>query len=157
MLNENFEFRSDNRRAGMGWGGATLAGLLAAWSLLLIASCATVTEPSITLPPTAPVHSDYPYFVTTTGSANQKENIIRSMKAAGFTVESEPQEKFYTLEVVLGQVRNTNDCGSLRNVIYKVTQMGARIMVIKGRGWTGNCKPGIYDDMSKLLASRARS
>ncbi len=156
MFNENREFRSDHRKSGMSWAGAACLGLLAAWSILLLSSCSTVREPSITLPPTAPIHSDYPYFVTTAGSANQKENIIRSMKAAGFTVEAEPQEKFYTLEVVLGQVRDTQSCGSLRNVVYKVTQMGARIMVIKGRGWTGNCTPGIYDAMSKILASRAR-
>ncbi|MCH2185576.1 hypothetical protein MK280_06860 [Myxococcota bacterium] len=156
MLNENLKFRSGCRQTGMGWGAGTLIALWAASSLLLTSSCATVTEPSITLPPTAPMHSDYPYFVTTAGSANQKENIIRSMKAAGLTVEAEPREKFYTLEVTLGQVRSTNECGSLRNVIYRVTQMGARIMVIKGRGWTGNCTPGIYDEMSKILASRAR-
>ena len=156
MTKRNSYLESECVEASRKKGEAIFLGVISALSLLLISSCATVTEPSVTSPPTVPMHSDYPYFVTSAGSANQKENIVRSMKAAGLTVQAEPQGNFYTLEVVLGGVRDTNSCGSMRNVIYKVTQMGARIMVIKARGWTGSCTPGIYDEMSKILASNAR-
>ena len=107
------------------------------------------------MPPAAPMQADYGYFLSTAASKEQRKNIIRAGEAEGLRFETQPEGNFYTLEVLLGRIHNQNDCGTFRNVIYRVSQSGARVLVLKARGWTGQCDPGVYDGLSKLLASYA--
>ena len=59
----------------------------------------------------------------------------------------------YTLIAKVGSKRGSSEpCGTTNNVVYDLRSGSGRVLVIKGRGRTGTCKPNIFDDMSQKLA-----
>ena len=58
----------------------------------------------------------------------------------------------YTLDVRVGRSRYRTSCGSVRNVVYILSNASGRLMIIKGRGLTGSCSPNVFDDLSQKLA-----
>src|SRR5262245_18586690 len=88
-------------------------------------------------------------YVTTTA---QRETVLAALKLAGFSIASDLREAPLTLSVRLERTRATRECGSVRNVVYKLQHAGALIAHIRGRGWTGSCTPNILLDMSAELA-----
>jgi hypothetical protein len=129
--------------------GRLRAGRAAAFLLAGALACTSIVPPRTRVlgpidPSSAPL-----LYVTTTA---ERENVVADLKLAGFSVTSDAREASAVLVVRLGGVRATRDCGSLRNVVYEVRQVGVRVAVIKGRGWLGSCSPSILRDMNAALA-----
>jgi hypothetical protein len=88
-------------------------------------------------------------FVT---ANDQGPRVEQSLRDAGLSVV-EPADATYLLRVDVGNSRGTQACGSTKNVRYILSKGRTRILVLKGRGRTGQCSPNIFDDMSRLLES----
>ncbi len=125
--------------------------LTLAVSLGFSLACATVVAPTVTMAPVARIDKSDRIFVV---APQQREAIMRSLKAAGLRPTDKP-EGGYLLEVRVGNSRGSRDCGTVNNVVYILKSSGTRIMIIKGRGETGACSPSIFDQMSRKMASFA--
>jgi hypothetical protein len=117
--------------------------------LVLASACTSVVPPRArVLAPLDPGLGRVLYVTTT----DARENVLADLKQAGFQVASDARETPLVLVVKLGNVRSRRKCGSLRNVVYELRQVGVLVAVIKGRGWTGACDPSILRDMNAVLA-----
>ena len=121
--------------------------------LLLVAACACANVVAPQLKVLAPLDPslDRVLYVTSSGA---REDIVASLKQAGFTIAADARETSIVLDVKLGSVRSRSDrCGTLRNVSYGLRQGGVLIAMIRGRGWTGaSCTPNLYTEMNLALA-----
>lgn len=126
-------------------------GLIAVCLALLLpaVACSSIVPPQTQV--LAPVDPSIPrlLYVTTNG---QREALLSALQASGFSITSDARETTLVLVVRFGGVRTNRPCGTLRNVIYDLRQRGARIAVIKARGWTGSCSPNILREMGAELA-----
>lgn len=84
-------------------------------------------------------------------SNRQRDRVERSLQDAGFEIVS--TNTSYFLEVAIGAPRWPYSCGTNNNVRYTLMRGGNRMLVMKGRGNTGDCEPNILDGMSRDLAS----
>ena len=124
---------------------ALLPVLLAAAAL----ACTAIAPPQTRVLGPIDPSSEPLLYVTTTA---ERENVVADLKLAGFSVATDAHEASAVLVVKLGRVRARQPCGSLRNVVYEVRQVGVRVALIKGRGWLGSCSPSILRDMNAELA-----
>ena len=136
---------------------------------LLLAACQGPVAPRVSQPRLLPLQSDPTLFVS---SDEGRVWIERTLEDAGLRT-ADPRRANYLLVVEVGVVKAQSSCGQLRNVRYGLVPLppsapeelpklgvddaavrsGQRdILELKGRGWTGSCRPNIFQDMSSLLA-----
>ena len=124
-----------------------VAGLLVLL-LAFLAACTTTVPAVVTYGPAVPM--DEAPLVRV--SANEQlPRIEQSLRDAGLMVASRGADANYDLLVKVGGNRASKPCGPTTNIVYDLTIGGARVLVIKGRGFTGTCQPNIFDDMSRML------
>ena len=125
-----------------------LAGVLAL--PLLLMACSSLVPATVTQAPTVILSKEQTMLLS---AGRQRPRIAQSLRDAGVTVVAETSNANYSLHVDVGRHRSNRSCGAMNNVRYMLLQAGVRLIVIKGRGWTGSCSPNIFDDMSRTLAS----
>ncbi len=86
---------------------------------------------------------------------HNRAKIVESLAKAGLTSVDRRTDGGYVLDVRQGSSRASGACGNVRNDSYTVSGDGGVIMVMKGRGWTGECARNIFDSMSAALAKLA--
>ncbi len=120
---------------------------------LLSTSCATEVPATITRHSPVPLAAKNGIVLM---ASRQRDLIQRSLESAGLKVSDEWTGENYTLTVKLGSSRSSSDCGTVQNVVYKLAGAGQRrsLIVIKGRGATGDCETNIFNDMSRKLATQ---
>jgi hypothetical protein len=116
---------------------------------LAVAACSSVVPPEMRVfapidPQISPV-----LYVATNG---EREEVIAALKQAGFSIASDLRETPLVLDVRLGSRRSSQECGSVRNVVYDLRHAGVRVAFIRGRGRTGSCQPNMLTQMSAELA-----
>ena len=124
------------------------SGTLALPLLLGAAACTTPVPPSTRVLGLLDPQLERLLYVTTNA---ERETVIADLEFAGFRTTSQTHTTPLVLVVKLGNVRRTQPCGSLRNVLYQLHQGGFLVAVIRGRGWTGSCDPGILREMNAEL------
>ena len=131
---------------------AHLLGLAVAvvLQLVLLSSCTTPLPATVTRAPVSPLKSNPKIFVR---AAAQRERIVESLRNAGLEAMNSSSGPDYTLEVRVGRSRRSTPCGGISTVAFVLSHEGRYVLVIKGRGLTGSCRPNIFDDMSHKLSS----
>lgn len=123
--------------------------------LILLVAIGSLTACSTTVPPTITrmrhfvLRADSPVFLI---ANRQRERVVRSLLEAGFELSSKLDSDTYSLVVEIGRARWGSSCGVGANVAYILSSYGQNVLVIKGRGKTGDCTPNMLDDMSFRLA-----
>jgi len=125
-------------------------GFILVAALALQLACNAFVPATVTRRAGFPLDRESPVFVI---ADRQRDAIVASLERAGVRVAPDFSSMRYALEVRLGSNRGQTGCGTIHNVSYVLTGYGQRLMVIKGRGETGICNPGIFDDMSRELAA----
>ncbi len=118
-------------------------------SLVLQVACSTTVPATVTRMPPFPLDKEGGVWLI---AQRQRPAIVASLEEAGIRLAENFRDTEYSLEVQVGSSRGSSKCGSTNNVSYSLNSGGRRVMTIKGRGATGSCKPGIFDDMSRKLA-----
>ncbi len=138
---------------------------------LLITSCAAV-QPFVSSPPTAPIKPNPTIFVA---AQRDRGRITESLEHLGIEVVDEGQPD-YLLRAKVGKSKKLakeKDCGTFSSGSYELFEFSKeyirdsrvlswgsisrgdrRVLTMKGRGWTGNCSPNIWDDMSRTLVDQ---
>ena len=142
--------------------------LVVAALAVLTASCSTV-QPFVSSPPTAPLKPNPTIFVAAQRDAAR---ITESLERLGIEVVDEGKPD-YLLRAKVGKgkkLAKDKDCGPFRSVSYElfdayirddrylswdsISRGDRRVLAIKARGWTGNCSPNVWDDMSRTLVDQ---
>ena len=121
-------------------------------SLVFSTACATRVPATVTFQQRTPFLKSKSIFVV---AQHQRDLIVQTLSDAGLQPTNDPNKAEYDLTVRQGSSRGGSDCGTVRNVSYIVTAADQRLIIIKGRGGTGSCSNGIYQDMSNELAALA--
>jgi len=116
----------------------------------LLASCSSTVPATVTMQPQAPLDPEARVFVS---AVRQRGRIVESLRDAGVELTDDVRAADYQLQVKVGSTRSRRECGTVNNVSYVLTQGRGRLLIIKGRGPTGNCTPSTFDDLSGKLAS----
>ena len=125
-------------------------GALLLAALLVLPACTSRVPATVTVGPLMPISQEPRIFLT---ASSRYERVQRAMVDAGLSLTASVQEANYVLDVRIGSSRGSNECGSTNNVVYILNGGNQRILVIKGRGRTGNCPSNILDEMSRKLAT----
>ena len=128
---------------------SAVLALLFACSLALSMACSSPVAPTTTVEPHSPLERGAALYVT---ANRQRPRVVQALRSAGLKTTDQMQSGTYTLVVKVGKSRGSQPCGTTNNVVYDLRSAGGRVLVIKGRGQTGTCKPNVLDDMSKKLA-----
>lgn len=140
-----------NRHGRQRPGVATIAGVAVLLALQLgVFACSSRVNPMVTVGPTMPLTLEPKIYVI---ASSQVQRVHQAMTDAGLPPAKTREEANYLLQVNIGAYRGSRDCGPTNNVAYILNAHNQRILVMKGRGRTGACKPNIIDDMSRTLAS----
>lgn len=123
--------------------------------ILLQAACSSIVPATITRSSPVPLERDGGVWVMAT---RERAAIVKSLENAGIKVVKVVKDVSganYLLNVRVGSSRGGSGCGSIHNVTYILTptERRMRLMVIKGRGRTGSCKPSVFDNMSQALSN----
>lgn len=81
----------------------------------------------------------------------QKERIARSLREAGFELAPDILDVPYLLRVTVGVRQDLKPCGELTNVKYSLRHQSLDVVEISAKGWTGDCEPNVFDEMSREL------
>ncbi len=119
-------------------------------TLLLQIACTTTVPATVTWSGRFPLDKDGGVWVVAT---RQREALLASLQNAGIKIATDYGSVSYSLRVRVGRSRAGMRCGPVNNVSYVVNGPGKLLIVIKGRGVTGSCKPSVFDDMSQTLAN----
>jgi len=119
--------------------------------LLMIMGCANV-PPRVTYAPNEPINIEKPFFLVVN---RDRAEVEKALKKEGVKISEQSLSSIYELRVRVGRSVAHQDCGSVHNVSYEVLDRGMRVMIIKGRGPAGSCKPNIFDQMSKELVAQS--
>lgn len=90
-------------------------------------------------------------------AAQQKERIAESLQEAGFELADDLLDAPYLLRVTLGNEKDFRACGTLSNVKYSLRHEGRSVVDLTAAGWSGTCKPNVFDEMSERLIRRFES
>jgi hypothetical protein len=127
-----------------------ILALLFVCSIALSTACSSLVPATATYEPTAPLEPGAVFYVT---ANSQRPRIIEALRAAGLKTTDQVNGGTYTLIAKVGNKRGSSaPCGTTNNVVYDLRSDAGRVLVIKGRGQTGTCKPNVFDDMSQKLA-----
>ena len=118
--------------------------------LVLLSSCTTPVPATVTRAPATPLKSNLKIFVQATV---QQGRIVESLRNAGIDAQESLPGADYTLLVKVGRNRRSTQCGGISTVAFVLSHEGRYVLVIKGRGLTGSCRPNIFDEMSYMLSS----
>jgi hypothetical protein len=129
-------------------------GLVIVLQLVLLSGCTAPVPATVTRAPATALESNPKVFVQATV---QQGRIVESLRNAGIDAQDSLPGADYTLVVKVGRNRRSTQCGGISNVAYLLSGEGRYVLVIKGRGLTGSCRPNIFDEMSEMLASYAGS
>ena len=127
-----------------------IAGFAIAAPLLLLAGCASTVPATVTWGPWGAIHPDSKIYVR---AARQSAAVDSAMRAAGFAPVKYAKDADYSLQVNIGSSRGSTACGTINNVAYILNMGPQRILVIKGRGPTGNCRSAVLGGLSDKLAA----
>jgi hypothetical protein len=123
--------------------------LSTALSLSLVV-CATDVPPTVTHSPVGELIDEPEVFLV---ASRQRERIAAALTEAGFKVSNSASAP-YALEVGVGSNRARRGCGTKNNVSYTLNTNNLSVLQIKARGYTGNCEPNVFDEMSATMASK---
>jgi hypothetical protein len=84
-------------------------------------------------------------------AAREKEQIARSLRAAGIGLAADYLEAPYLLRATLGTAQSSGRCGTFLNLKYSLRRDGAELIGLSGAGWTGECQPNAFDALSARL------
>lgn len=132
----------------MGYRRSLLTGLTGL--SLLLTACTSMVPATVTRHSQAPLDRSRAVWVV---ASRERAVILESLQEAGIRIATHFESPTYSLNVRIGRSRGQTKCGSVSNVSYVLSGEGRNLMVIKGRGPTGSCKPSIFDDMSLALAN----
>jgi hypothetical protein len=82
---------------------------------------------------------------------------MAALRRAGIVVVDDLLESSHQLRVTLGVDKSFRDCGTLNNVKYAMRLQRRTLLELAGRGWTGECQPNVFDEMSRELARAVRA
>ena len=129
--------------------GIRSMGFVVLWALLVQVACSSTSPATVTRRAHIPLDPEKGIFVV---AHEQRDTIIASLEKAQIRIATDLESMGYALDVRLGSPRGSRECGSVHNVVYTLSDRGQKLLVIKGRGPTGDCDPNIFDDMSEELA-----
>ncbi|HVN87709.1 MAG TPA: hypothetical protein VMW17_22965 [Candidatus Binatia bacterium] len=140
--------------------GATNLGSAASYRLRFSALARLLIVATVGCAPTAPVvqvieeppHWDKPRVYLT--AARQRDEVARGLRAAGFQLVDEIDDRSYFLRVTIGSTQSSRPCGTLNNVRYELRVQGRTIVTAEAKGWTGTCEPNVFDDVGRELWRR---
>ena len=121
--------------------------------VLLLSACGTV-PPTPTKQGIFVLEAEPSLYVTAT---KQKPAIVDALRRAGIIVVDDLLESSHQLRVTLGIDKSFRDCGTLNNVKYTIRLQRRTLFELAGRGWTGECEPNVFDEMSLELARAIRA
>jgi hypothetical protein len=85
-------------------------------------------------------------------AARQKPRIVESLAAAGITVSTDLLAAGFMLRVTVGADQGFAGCGTRNNVKYSLRHEDVAVLDLVDKGWTGTCRPNVFDAMSQRLA-----
>jgi hypothetical protein len=130
-------------------GRVTLSAAVAAFlGSLLLAGCASPVPPVTRAH--GPIQQGLPESLYVQANRD-REAVVASLERGGFEVAPDLRGATFMLTVRIGKQRNSQDCGSLHNVVYELRYEAMPVAEIKGRGWTGTCYPNILDQSTAEL------
>ena len=121
--------------------------------VLTLPACGTV-PPTPTTQGTLVLEAEPSFYVT---AAKQKPAVVDALRRAGIVVVDDLLESSHQLRVTLGVDKSFRDCGTLNNVKYTIRLQRRTLLEFAGRGWTGECQPNVFDEMSLELARVIRT
>ena len=121
--------------------------------VLTLPTCGTVT-PTPTKQGNLVLEAEPNFYVT---AAKQKPAIVDALRRAGIVVVDDLLESSHQLRVTLGVDKSFRSCGTLNNVKYAIRLQRRTLFELAGRGWTGECEPNVFDEMSLELARAIRT
>jgi hypothetical protein len=121
--------------------------------VLLLPACGTV-PPTPTTPSFLVLEAEPSFYLIAT---KQKPEILAALRRAEIVVVDDLLESSHQLRVTLGVDKSFRDCGTLNNVKYAIRLQMRTLLELAGRGWTGECQPNVFDEMSRELAGAIRA
>ncbi len=121
--------------------------------VLALPACGTV-PPTTTMQGSLALETEPSFYVT---AAKQKPAVVGALRRAGIVVVEDLLESSHQLRVTLGIDKSFRACGTLNNVKYTIRLQRRTLLEIAGRGWTGECEPNVFDEMSLELARVIRA
>jgi len=121
--------------------------------VLSLTACGTV-PPTQTTQSVLVLEAEPSFYVT---AAVQKPAIVAALRRAEIIVVDDLLESSHQLRVTLGIDKSFRDCGTLNNLKYTVRLQRRTVLEFAGRGWTGDCQPNAFDEMSRELARVVRA
>lgn len=121
--------------------------------VLTLPACGTV-PPTLTSQGALALEAEPSFYVT---AAKQKPAVVAALRRAGVVVVEDLLESSHQLRVTLGIDNSFRGCGTLNNVKYTVRLERQTLLELAGRGWTGECEPNVFDEMSLELARAIRA
>jgi hypothetical protein len=115
---------------------------------LVLLACGT-SPPIQTTQSSLVLEAEPSFYVT---AAKQKPAVVDALRRAGIVVVADLLESSHQLRVTLGVDKSFRGCGTLNNVKYTIRLQRRTLLELAGRGWTGECQPNIFDEMSLELA-----
>ena len=115
--------------------------------LLLIPACGT-TSPTVSIDDLALLEAKPKIYVI---AAKQKTEILKVLSTTDLGLVGSLAGSDYQLRVTLGMDRGFKDCGTLNNVKYDLRHNQKTVVLIQGRGWTGNCRPNVFQEVTQKL------
>ena len=121
--------------------------------VLTLPACGTV-PPTLTKQGALVLEAEPSFYVT---AAKQKPAVVGALRKAGIVVVDDLLESSHQLRVTLGIDKSFRGCGTLNNVKYAIRLQRRTLLELAGRGWTGECEPNVFDEMSLELAQTIRA
>lgn len=124
--------------------------VLASLVVASVPACSSKVPPTVTMPPRITIDPSASIYVS---SNRNIDRVVQSLRDAGLRVTNTLEGNSYALVVKVGRGRGSSKCGTTANVVYILNYAGQRVMILKGRGKTGDCAPNAFNEMSNMLAT----
>lgn len=117
---------------------------------IFVSSCTSTVPAFVAILPAVPLEGPPRVLLL---APSQGHRIAESLRRVGIEPVVKRHGNEYELVVEVGSDRSRPSCGTVNNVRYSLRRGSSiDILIIQGRGMTGNCSPNIFDDMSATLA-----
>ena len=117
------------------------------WLAIAVSGCASDGTPPKT-EFSLPQGLATPIYVT---AARQKADIIQSLRKVGFNIVDNMEDSDYLLRATIGVDQGSQDCGTRNNVRYQIRYRERTVAEAGAKGWTGSCRPNVFDEVSQSL------
>ena len=84
-------------------------------------------------------------------AAREKDDIIKSMRNAGFNIVEHLEDSDYLMRGTIGIDQDSSSCGTFNNVSYQLRAENQTVVEAKAKGWLGTCQPNVLDEVSREM------